>query len=393
MDNDSIGVAVIGAGMAGRAHASGYRSASTVYGLDGPGVRLVAISDLNAELAEDTRRRYGFERVETDWHALLAAEDVDAVSIVVANQLHREMLEALVTAGKHVLCEKPLAPSVVDGEAMAATASRTDRIAAVGYTYRRSPAISAIHEALKAGQLGDVVHFNGHGWYDYALDPLTPMTWRYRGGPGTGVLADTGSHVLDAAEYLCGPVVSVSGGAFTTVITQRPVPAGPTIGHARAELTGEYEPVHNEDVATFTARFAGGGVGTFSLSRVAHGLPNGLAFEVFGTGGSAAFDLQRTGEYTISDGTAQGHRRVFIGPEHPYVAGGIPMDAPGQGHGVADLFTYQARSFLDQITGRKEFPPCATLAEGVRGLVLIEAVIESARSGGAAVTIDPGEVS
>ncbi|GHF40739.1 putative dehydrogenase [Amycolatopsis bartoniae] len=384
---DSIGVAVIGAGMAGRAHASGYRSAGTVYGLDRPALRLVAISDLNPALAEDTRRRYGFERVEPDWRALLDAGDVQAVSVVVANQLHREMLEALLAAGKHVLCEKPLAPSVVDGRAMVAAAARADRVAVVGYTYRRSPAISAIRGELAAGRLGEVVHFNGHGWYDYAIDPLTPMTWRYRGGPGTGVLADTGSHLLDTAEYLCGPVVSVSGGAFSTVIPRRPVPAGPTIGHARAELTGEYEPVENEDIATFTARFAGGALGTFSLSRIAHGLPNGLAFEVFGTGGSAAFDLQRAAEFTISDASAEGHRRVFTGPAHPYLRGGLPMDAPGQGHGVADLFTYQARSFVDQIAGVKELPPCATLEEGVRGLEVIEAVITSARSGGAAVPV------
>ncbi|GAA5169487.1 MULTISPECIES: Gfo/Idh/MocA family protein [Amycolatopsis] len=379
----SIGVAVIGAGMAGRAHAAGYRSAGTVFGLDRPDVRLVAIADVTTSLAEDARRRYGFERAEADWRALLDAGDVDAVSVVVANQLHREMAEALLAAGKHVLCEKPLAHTVADGEAMAAAAVRTDRVAAVGFTYRWSPAVSAIRGELTAGNLGDVVHFNGHGWYDYAADPRTPWTWRYRGGPGTGVLADTGSHLLDLAEYLCGPMVSISGGAFTTVIDRRPVPAGPTTGHTRGELTGEYAVVENEDVATFTARFAGGALGTFSLSRVAHGLPNGLAFEVFGTGGSAAFDLQRPGEFTFSDpaprAAVNGHRRVFVGPAH--LAGGLPMDAPGQGHGVADLFTYQARSFVDQIAGVKELPPCATFEEGVRVLKLVEAVIASARAG------------
>ncbi|HVV12990.1 Gfo/Idh/MocA family oxidoreductase [Amycolatopsis sp.] len=385
------GVAVIGAGMAGRAHAAGYRSAGTVFDLDRSPVRLVAISDLNTALAEDARRRYGFERVEQDWHAIAEAPDIDAVSVVVANQLHREMLETLLAAGKHVLCEKPLAPTAADGRAMAEAARRTDRVAVVGYTYRRSPAVSAIREALTGGRLGDPVHFNGHAWYDYAFDPLTPLTWRYRGGPGSGILADTGSHLLDLAEYLCGPVTEISGGRLETVIPRRPIPAGPTVGHARAELTGEYAAVENEDVVTFTAKFANGALGTFSASRVAHGMPDGLALELFCGKGSAAFNLHRPGEFTISDEAPRaelnGHRTVYVGPAHPYIHNGLPMDSPGAGHGTADLFTYQARSFLDQIAGIKELPPCATLDEGAHGLAVLEAVVTSAHNGGAAVTI------
>jgi predicted dehydrogenase len=391
MKTDTIGVAVIGAGMAGRAHAAGYRSAGTVFGADRPDVRLVAVADVNTRLAEDTCRRYGFERSEETWQAIADARDIDAVSVVVANHLHREIIEGLLAAGKHVLCEKPLAPSSQDAKAMAAAAARTDRVAVVGYTYRRSPAISAIRDEIIGGRLGHPIHFNGHAWYDYALDPLTPMTWRYRGGRGSGVLADTGSHLVDMAEYLCGPVREVSGGVFITAITERPVPAGPTIGHAHAELTGEVAAVENEDVVSFTARFANDTLGTFSASRVAHGLPNGLGFEVFCSNGSAAFDLQRTGEFTISDfaprGETNGHRRVFIGPEHPYIHQGLPMDAPGVGHGTADMFVYQTRAFLDQIAGLKELPPCPSFEDGVHGLEILEAVVESARNNGATVQV------
>ena len=114
MAKKSIGVAVIGAGMAGRAHAAGYKSADAVFDASAPKVRLVAIADINDELAEDTRRRYGFERTEHDWRSVADADDIDAVSVVVANHLHREVIEALLATGKHVLCEKPLAPSVAD---------------------------------------------------------------------------------------------------------------------------------------------------------------------------------------------------------------------------------------------------------------------------------------
>ncbi|NKE63140.1 Gfo/Idh/MocA family oxidoreductase [Lentzea sp. PSKA42] len=391
MTSGSIGVAVIGAGMAGRAHAAGYRSAGTVFGTDSPDVRLVSIVDTNEQLAEDARRRYGFDRVDTDWRAVAEADDIDAVSVVVANHLHREIIEGLLAAGKHVLCEKPIAPTVEDAKAMAAAADRTDRVAVVGYTYRRAPGIGAVRDEIRAGNLGELIHYNGHAWYDYALDPLTPMSWRYRGGPGSGVLADTGSHMVDTAEFLCGPIVEVSGGTLLTVIRERPVPAGVTMGHERAELTGETEPVGNEDVATFTARFASGAIGTFSTSRVAHGLRNGLAFEVFGTAGSAAFDLERTGEFLFSDnsprGEVNGQRRVIVGPEHPYIRRGVPMDAGGVGLGTGDLFVYQTRAFLDQISGGGELPPCPSFHDAVRGLEVLDAVVESALGAGVAVKV------
>ena len=134
------------------------------------------------------------------------------------------------------------------------------RVAALGYTYRWSPGINAIRRELDNGNLGRPVHFNGHAWYGYAFDPEVPMTWRYRGGPGSGVLADVGSHIVDTAEMLCGPVVEVSGASFVTAITHRPVPAGATVGHGRVETTGELEAVDNEDVAVFTARFENGAV-------------------------------------------------------------------------------------------------------------------------------------
>lgn len=135
----ATGVAVIGAGMAGRSHAHAYRTAQTVFGTEAPAVRLVAIADINREFATHTAQRYGFERAESSWQAIAEADDIDAVSIVVANHLHREIAEALLAAGKHVLCEKPLAPTVADAQAMVAAAEKSGRVASCGFSYRRSP--------------------------------------------------------------------------------------------------------------------------------------------------------------------------------------------------------------------------------------------------------------
>jgi predicted dehydrogenase len=390
-DHDSIGVAVIGGGMAGRAHAAGYRSATTLFGTDRPGVRLVAIADANPAVADDNALRYGYARAEYDWQAIADAPDIDAVSVVVANHLHREMVEGLLAAGKHVLCEKPLAGTVSDAEAMVSAAAQSDRVTAVGYTYRRSPAVEQIRRTLADGTLGQLVHFNGHYWCDYALDPTSPITWRYRGGPGSGALADVGSHLIDLAEFVCSPITEVSGASFATLITERPVPLGVTYGHTKGAVSDELAPVENEDIATFTARFDSGAVGTFSASRVAHNLPDGLGFELFGSCGSAAFDLHRAGEFHLSsdelDGALAGSRRVIVGPDHPYIRGGLPMDAGGVGHGVADLFGYQARAFLDQIAGGGDLGPLPGFDVGLHGLRLVAAITESAATGGATVKV------
>jgi predicted dehydrogenase len=226
MSNSTIGVAVIGAGMAGRAHAAGYRSATTVSDANLPEVRLVAIADVNPTFATNAARSFGYERTESSWEAVADAPDIDVVSVVVANPLHREIVEGLLAAGKHVLCEKPLAPSVEDAKAMVAAARASRQQTAVGFTFRRSPAIAAIREQVEQGSIGRPLHFNGHYWCDYGCDPNGPMSWRYKGGIGSGALADIGSHLLDVAEFVCGPVQSVRGAVLPTVITERALPLG-----------------------------------------------------------------------------------------------------------------------------------------------------------------------
>ncbi len=274
---------------------------------------------------------------------------------------------------------------------MVAAAEAAHSQSGVGFSFRRTPGINAIREQIRNGAIGEVRHFNGHYWCDYAQHPNNPMSWRYKGGPGTGALADIGSHMIDLGEYLCGPIASVSGAVFQTFTTERPVPLGVTVGHAAAAVADTKEPVENEDIATFTATFAGGAVGTFSISRISHGLPNGLGFEIFAAGGAAGFDLNRPGEFTFADqgpdGKTNGLRTVLIGPQHPGIEKGIPMDFPSVGHGQNDLFAWQARAFLDQVAGLGKLPPVPSLADGLHNMEILAAVTQSALAGGQAVTI------
>jgi predicted dehydrogenase len=392
MTKDRLGVAVIGAGMAGRSHAAGYRSAMTCYGPGLPQVDLVAIADVNQPFADETARRFGYARAESSWEAIAEAQDVDVVSVVVANHLHREVVLGLLAAGKHVLCEKPFAPTIADADAMVAAAHASPHLqTAVGFTFRRSPAIAAVKERVDSGAMGKILHFNGHYWCDYACDQRGPMSWRYKGGPGSGALADIGSHLVDLAEFLCGPIESVCGAVLSTFVEQRALPAGAAVGHAAAELSDVMEPVENEDLVTFSACFSSGATATVSASRVAIGLANALGFELFAENAAASFDLGRAGEFgyfdrAVADSTA-GYRTVPVGPEHPYVTGGFPMDFPGVGYGQNDLFVFQARAFLEQVAGLDHLPRVPSFEQGLRNLHILASVTKSAKSGGAEINV------
>jgi predicted dehydrogenase len=392
MSEQQLSVAVIGAGMAGRSHAAGYRQANTVFGRGLPRIRLAAIADANTALAEDAADRYGFDKAVSSWEAVAGDPSIDAVSIVVGNALHRPIAEALVAAGKHVLCEKPLAGSMEDARAMVELEKNANVVTVVGYTYRRNPAITAIRDHVLGGEFGELSLFNGRYWCDYACDPRGPFSWRFTGGMGTGALADIGSHVIDIAEYLCGPIESVSGGALSVQVAKRPLPLGAVVGHDAAPVSDEMGEVENEDTAMFSARFQSGLTASFSVSRTAFGMPNGLGFDVYGLSGRASFEFHRPAEYLLDDAQPdarnRGVRQVIVGPQMPYFRGGYPMQAPGVGGGNAEMFTYQCRAFLDQLTGAADpLPANASFADALHTMEIIQAVVRSSETGGASVPV------
>ena len=396
-----IGVAVIGAGMAGKAHAAAYRAAASVYRPTLPEIRLVSIADINESLGREAAARYGFERHDSDWRAILADDSIRVVSVVVANFLHREIVEALLAAGKHVLCEKPLSDTIEDARAMADAAhAAAERgvLARIGYSYLRAPGIAFLRRLIDDGRLGEVFHFSGRYWTDYGCRPDAPMSWRYQGPAGSGALGDVGSHLSYIAEYLCGEVREVSGGRFHTSIAQRPKPLGAVVGHSRGNVSDELVPVENDDYATFNAAFERC-AGTLEVSRVAAGHPNSLHLEVFGSKGAARWSQTNPGQVEVmlhdpADGPEQidvaGYRTVALGPAHPHYAGGWAMDAPGVGIGQNDLFVHQARAFLEEVAGIPEaesLPRCRAFDDGVHNMEFLAAVAASAARGGATVAV------
>jgi predicted dehydrogenase len=245
---------------------------------------------------------------------------------------------------------------------------------------------------IDSGELGRVLHISGRYWTDYGCSPHAPMSWRYQGTPGSGALADVGSHLAYVAEFMCGQAESVSGGVLSTAIARRPKPLGYVSGHDHAAVSDEYETVGNDDYAAFSVRFSRG-AGALEVSRVAAGHANSLTIEVFCENGAAKFDQRRPAEIELFlHGTSRtnGYRQVILGPEHPYVAGGMAMDAPSVGFGHNEAFFYQCRAFLEEVAGIDEsasLPRCASFAQGVHNMELLDAVAESAANGGAPVTV------
>lgn len=389
----TIGIAVVGAGMAGKAHAAAYRVAPTLYESTLPDLRYVSIGDMNAEVGREAARRYGYERSDTDWRAIADDPDIQVVSVVIANSLHLEVVRGLIEAGKHVLCEKPLSDTLASARKMADLAREASSVVRIGLTYRRQPGVAAIRDWIQDGTLGRVLHFSGRYWCDYGCNPMAPMSWRYKGPMGSGALADLGSHLTYLSEFLCGGITAVSGGAFATAIKKRPVPLGAVVGHGLAAVSDRKETVENDDYAAFTA-FFGETRGSLEVSRVAAGYPNGLDFEVFCENGAASFHQDTPSQvrlYLNDDHPGRnGYRTVNLGSDHPYVAGGMPIDVSGVGFGQNEGFTYQARAFLEEVAGIPEeesLPRNASFDEGVHNMEILAAVARSAADNGKQVNL------
>ena len=393
MSKDVLNVAVIGAGMAGTTHANAWRQVGTVYDLGLPKIHLHTIADAYMPFAEDAAKRYGYDNAVDDWKKVAENPEIDIVSIVVGNALHREIAEALIRAGKHVLCEKPIADTLENAKAMAEAEKEAGVVTSVGFTFRRNAALAEVAKLAKEGHFGEIAHIDGRYWCDYGCDPTTPMAWRYKGPMGTGALGDVGSHLIDSAELVAGPLKAVAGATMATIIKERPVAKGHvTRGTALDTDNAEMDTVENDDVATFTAEFESGAIGTFSCSRVAWNMPNSLQIQVLGTKGRAEWDLARTGEIKVDDVNSPaglgGPRQVLVNPDFPYYARGNSMPVAGVGLTQIEQFTYQAHALLQQVAGVENgLPKCATFADGYREMRIADAIARSAAAGGARIEI------
>ena len=377
-------VAIVGAGMIGRAHAHALRAMREFFQPVPADVRLTVIADAAAALTSDAQARFEFERVASDWREVVDARDVDVAIVALPNHQHLEPVAALLAAGKHVLCEKPLAPNPTDARVLAEAARRSGLVHGTAFNLRRVPAIAAIQRSVARGDLGELRHFSSTYLADYALSPQTPFTWRYqRALAGGGALVDLGAHSIDLARFLVGDIAWIRGAQLQTFITRRPIPAGHVIGHAKAASTGEFGTVDNDDIASFTVRFANGVIGDFTISRIAAGFPNAPGFRIIGSRGSASFDFSQGPGFQYYDDSVpseiNGSRGVIAGPNHPYLADVAVLPVAGAGYGYTETYVAQAHEFIRAVAQNTPYTP--SFEDGLATTLICDAVARSAEEG------------
>lgn len=369
--------------MVGAAHAASYRAYLPRYLRAAPGLALLSVCDVRRGAAEALAERYGFAEAETDWKTVMADDRVGIVSVALPNAEHEEVVLAALVAGKHVLCEKPLALSGAAARRMVDAATRAGVVACTMFNYRRVPAIAEVLQRVNAGDIGAPVDLHVAYRAEYAADPDLPFSWRYdRALAGGGAIVDLGAHAVDLALALCGPLTRVVGAQQSTVIRERHLPRTAASGHARADLGDELRSVDTDDAFSALVAFDGGCRGLLSASRVAIGYGNALACEVSGIAGSIRFDSERPNSYDValrSPGTASHFQRVNVGASSPYVADHLPVPHDGVTIGYAEAFGFAVADFLDAVLLQR--PVVGSFEDGARAAEALEAMQEAARTG------------
>jgi predicted dehydrogenase len=372
-----IGIGLLGVGWMGEVHSTSYRRVAVHFPECEGRARLVVAADPVEERARGAAERLGYARWTTDWRQAIEDPEVEAVSICAPNFLHREMAEAAAAAGKHFWGEKPLGAlpqdTVAIEHAVVAAGVRT----IVGLNYRNPPAVRYARELIAAGELGDVNHFRMQFIASYSANPRGALSWRFsRELAGHGILSDLGSHAIDLAQFLCGPIARTTA-TSAVLIQQRPkVEMGTGTHFSVVEGDVELGPVENEDWCAALVEFESGLKGTIELSRVVVGAEARYWFEISGTRGAVAWNFERMNELELNRG--EGYARILMGPQHPDFA----RFQPGQGipMGYDDLKVIEAYHFLQSVAdGVQREPGVREIAATARVLDAIARSFESGR--------------
>lgn len=356
-------VGMVGYAFMGAAHSHAWRTAPRFFDLPLE-PQLTAVAGRNEEGVKAAAQKLGWASTETDWRRLIDRDDIDLIDICTPGNTHAEIAIAALEAGKHVLCEKPLANSVAEAERMnsvAEAAAQRGVFSMCGFSYRRTPALALAKRMVEEGRLGAIRHVRAQYLQDWLSDENAPMTWRLdKSQSGSGSLGDIGAHSIDAAQWVTGQKITGVSALLETFVTERPL-AGDRVGlggHGDASGTAPRGSVTVDDAAIFSARFAGGPIGVFEATRYALGRKNAMRLEVNGTKGSLAFDFEDMNVlsiYDAADSPDAGFRRVFVTePEHPYVGNWWPT---GHGLGYEHGFTHQVVDLVGAIAGNRQPEP------------------------------------
>ena len=380
-DIPEIGVGMLGYAFMGKAHANGYKKLPYIFWPPPAIPKLVAIAGRNEAAVGEAARRYGFSRFYTAWHRLIEDSEVEIFDNGGPNDLHAEPCIAAAEAGKHIICEKPLARNASEAKQMLDAVTKAGVVHACAFNYRYVPAVRLARDIVRRGDLGEIYHFRARYLQEWITDPDFPRVWRVnKAVAGSGVLGDLGAHIIDLARFIVGEPKAING-LTKTFIKERPA----------ADGSGRREPIDVDDAFVAMVEFQNGAIGTIESSRFARGRKNQNTFEINGSKGSLSFNLERMNElevYLPEEGPrdVQGFRNVIVSESfHPFWGAWWP-----HGHllGWENLFVHEIEAFLQAIVNKKSIAPDgATFEDGYRAAVICDAIVASSSNGGARVEI------
>jgi predicted dehydrogenase len=380
--SEQLRVGMVGYAFMGAAHSQAWRTVNHAFDLPLSARMTVVCGREEAKVAA-AAGKLGWDGYATDWRAVIARDDVDLIDICTPGDTHAEIALAALAAGKHVLCEKPLANSVAEAREMAAAAVRAEAQGVrtmCGFNYRRVPAVELMRRMVAAGRIGTIRHVRAVYLQDWIVDPEFPLVWRLRKEvAGSGALGDIGAHIVDMTQFVTGQSIDSVSALTETFVRSRPLPAESSGLSASGNGTATGE-VTVDDAALFLARLDGGAIATYEATRFATGRKNALRVELNGSRGSLAFDFERMNELEFYDatlpGAEQGFSRILVTePDHPYMAAWWPA-----GHliGYEHSFTHEMRDLLEAIaTGQS---PTPSFTDALQVQLVLDAVSRSAES-------------
>ena len=363
-----LNVALIGYAFMGRAHSNAYRQVGRFF-TPKHLPRMKVLCGRTPAGVKAAAAQLGWEETATDWREVVARKDIDIVDIATPGESHAEIAIAAARAGKVVFCEKPLANTIADARRMLAAVEKAGVIHMICHNYRRAPAVMLARQLIEEGRLGRLYHFRGTYLQDWVADPAVPLYWRLRKeAAGTGALGDIASHSLDLGRFLVGEISEVTA-ALETFVKQRPLPDNPK---KKGRVTVD-------DASASVVRFANGALGTIEASRFATGRKNYNRFEINGSTGSIAFNLERMNELEVylteDDRRVQGFHTVMVtdGGVHPYFSHWWP-----DGHiiGYEHTFIHTVYDLLEAIA--TDTVPTPNFDDGVRNQQVLDAMEKAA---------------
>jgi len=376
----NLNVGLIGAGFMGKAHSMAY-VAMPMFFWPAPGIAVRhTIADVNAEVAAEAAKRFGFAHSSGDWRAVVNDPEIDIIDISTPNHLHAEIAIAAVAAGKHIISEKPLARTGAEAKTMWDAVKNTNLVHMVAFNYRRTPAVALAKKYIDEGAIGEILNFRGTYLQDWSADPDSPLSWRFQKSiAGSGTLGDIGAHVIDLARYLVGDIAAVNS-MLKTWVKDRPIQQGGVdkLGTGAKDATAPRGAVDVDDELLSLLEFRNGAIGSLEATRNAHGRNNFITFEIHGTKGSICFDYEKRDQLQVAFASdpsdRKGFRTVFSGPATPYGEGLWPIPALGIGYGETKII--ENYDFVKAIVEGGEVSP--NFKDGYAINLICDAMAESA---------------